>query len=242
MNFMAVSSSSLGLALHFNPKRGGTKTQQTVIWAMKLALFSINSFQESNNPVGGVGCAIPYAPLGGYTAAAVRLDGVLRKPFVEFRPHDPIRLSSGEHGDMPPAHFEVFLVLAGHCVHQALGRQGWHDVVLRSSHYQQRLADAAQVDAPPADGECVFEQLIVMIQLSDELLEKAPWHTDEIIGPVTHGFVNRDVLLTIHVKPEARESRNIVGGAEHFKAGGHQARGHTAEALDHKINWKGVPA
>jgi hypothetical protein len=37
MNFMAVSSSSLGLALHFNLKRGGTKTQQTVIWAMKLA-------------------------------------------------------------------------------------------------------------------------------------------------------------------------------------------------------------
>jgi hypothetical protein len=37
MNFMAVSSSSLGLALHFNPKRGGTKAQQTVIWAMKLA-------------------------------------------------------------------------------------------------------------------------------------------------------------------------------------------------------------
>jgi hypothetical protein len=31
MNFMAVSSSSLGLALHFNPKRGGTKTQHTVI-------------------------------------------------------------------------------------------------------------------------------------------------------------------------------------------------------------------
>jgi hypothetical protein len=37
MNFMAVSSSSLGLALHFNPKRGGTKAQQTVICAMKLA-------------------------------------------------------------------------------------------------------------------------------------------------------------------------------------------------------------
>jgi hypothetical protein len=37
MNFMAVSSSSLGLAWHFNPKRGGTKAQQTVIWAMKLA-------------------------------------------------------------------------------------------------------------------------------------------------------------------------------------------------------------
>src|SRR4029453_11278126 len=37
MNFMAVSSSSLGLALHFNLKRGGTKAQQTVIWAMKLA-------------------------------------------------------------------------------------------------------------------------------------------------------------------------------------------------------------
>jgi hypothetical protein len=37
MNFMAVSSSSLGLALHFNPKRGGAKAQQTVIWAMKLA-------------------------------------------------------------------------------------------------------------------------------------------------------------------------------------------------------------
>jgi hypothetical protein len=34
---MAVSSSSLGLAWHFNPKRGGTKAQQTVIWAMKLA-------------------------------------------------------------------------------------------------------------------------------------------------------------------------------------------------------------
>jgi hypothetical protein len=31
MNFMAVSSSSLGLAWHFNPKRGGTKAQQTVI-------------------------------------------------------------------------------------------------------------------------------------------------------------------------------------------------------------------
>src|SRR4029450_5048333 len=39
MNFMAVSSSSLGLALHFNLKRGGTKAQQTVIWAMKLALL-----------------------------------------------------------------------------------------------------------------------------------------------------------------------------------------------------------
>jgi hypothetical protein len=38
MNFMAGSSSSLGLASHFNPKRGGTKAQQTVIWAMKLAL------------------------------------------------------------------------------------------------------------------------------------------------------------------------------------------------------------
>jgi hypothetical protein len=38
MNFMAVSSSSLGLALHFNPKRGGAKAQQTVIWAMKLAI------------------------------------------------------------------------------------------------------------------------------------------------------------------------------------------------------------
>jgi hypothetical protein len=25
--------------LHFNPKRGGTKAQQTVIWAMKLANF-----------------------------------------------------------------------------------------------------------------------------------------------------------------------------------------------------------
>jgi hypothetical protein len=37
MNFMAGSSSSLGLASHFNPKRGGTKAQQTVIWAMKLA-------------------------------------------------------------------------------------------------------------------------------------------------------------------------------------------------------------
>jgi hypothetical protein len=35
---MAVSSSSLGLAWHFNPKGGGTKAQQTVIWAMKLAL------------------------------------------------------------------------------------------------------------------------------------------------------------------------------------------------------------
>jgi hypothetical protein len=40
MNFMAVSSSSLGLALHFNPKRGGAKAQQTVIWAMKLAIIS----------------------------------------------------------------------------------------------------------------------------------------------------------------------------------------------------------
>jgi hypothetical protein len=40
MHFMAVSSSSLGLALHFNPKRGGTKAQQTVIWAMKLAKSS----------------------------------------------------------------------------------------------------------------------------------------------------------------------------------------------------------
>jgi hypothetical protein len=39
MNFMAVSSSSLGLALHFNPKRGGAKAQQTVIWAMKLAII-----------------------------------------------------------------------------------------------------------------------------------------------------------------------------------------------------------
>jgi hypothetical protein len=39
MNFMAVSSSSLGLAWHFNPKRGGAKAQQTVIWAMKLAVF-----------------------------------------------------------------------------------------------------------------------------------------------------------------------------------------------------------
>src|SRR5437868_370024 len=38
-------------------------------------------------------------------------------------------------------------------------------------------------------------QLIVIIQLSDELLEKAPWHTDEIIGPVTHGFVNRRFLI-----------------------------------------------
>jgi hypothetical protein len=31
----------LGLALHFNPKRGGTKAQQTVIWAMKLH-FRVN--------------------------------------------------------------------------------------------------------------------------------------------------------------------------------------------------------
>src|SRR5213594_640368 len=100
----------------------------------------------------------------------------------------------------------------------------------------------AQVNAPSADGEGAFEQLIFIIQLSDEFLEKAPWHADEIVGPVIHGFVNRDVLLAVHVKPEAREGRNIVGGAEHFKAGGHQARGHTAEALDHKINWKGVPA
>src|SRR4030095_6747080 len=43
MNFMAVSSSSLGLALHFNPKRGGAKAQQTVIWAMKLAVGPIRS-------------------------------------------------------------------------------------------------------------------------------------------------------------------------------------------------------
>jgi len=50
MNFMAVSSSSLGLASHFNPKRGGTKAQQTVIWAMKLAknrkTFTLASLQN----------------------------------------------------------------------------------------------------------------------------------------------------------------------------------------------------
>jgi hypothetical protein len=60
MNFMAVSSSSLGLALHFNPKRGGTKAQQTVIWAMKLAVFSLTiiadgkrafSIDNSANPM-----------------------------------------------------------------------------------------------------------------------------------------------------------------------------------------------
>jgi hypothetical protein len=45
MNFMAVSSSSLGLALHFNPKRGGAKAQQTVIWAMKLAYISMVLFK-----------------------------------------------------------------------------------------------------------------------------------------------------------------------------------------------------
>jgi hypothetical protein len=43
MNFMAGSSSSLGLASHFNPKRGGTKAQQTVIWAMKLAQKTTNA-------------------------------------------------------------------------------------------------------------------------------------------------------------------------------------------------------
>src|SRR5262249_12250544 len=143
---------------------------------------------------------------------------------------------------MPPAHFEVFLVPAGHCVHQSLGRQGWHDIVLRSSHHQEWLADVAQVNAPSADGELAFDQCIFIIQFCDELLEKASWHADEIISPATHGFVNRDVLLAVHVKPEARESRNIVGGAKHFKAGSHQARGHTAEALDHEINWESVPA
>jgi len=46
MNFMAVSASSLGLTWHFNPKRGGTKAQQTVIWAMKLADLICKKSQE----------------------------------------------------------------------------------------------------------------------------------------------------------------------------------------------------
>src|SRR5215475_15621971 len=37
----------------------------------KALLFSIKSFQESNNPLGGVWFAIPDAPLGGYTARAM---------------------------------------------------------------------------------------------------------------------------------------------------------------------------
>jgi hypothetical protein len=37
----------LGLALHFNPKRGGTKAQQTVIWAMKLANFPVLMFSRT---------------------------------------------------------------------------------------------------------------------------------------------------------------------------------------------------
>src|SRR4030095_6954508 len=40
MNFMAVSSSSLGLVRHINHKRGGTSLQSTVIRDMKLALFA----------------------------------------------------------------------------------------------------------------------------------------------------------------------------------------------------------
>jgi hypothetical protein len=49
MNFMAVSSSSLGLALHFNPKRGGTKAQQTVIRAMKLAQIFTHYFAQRSD-------------------------------------------------------------------------------------------------------------------------------------------------------------------------------------------------
>jgi hypothetical protein len=51
MNVMAVSSSSLGLALHFNPKRGGAKAQQTVIWAMKLAPILLDEFVSTRSVV-----------------------------------------------------------------------------------------------------------------------------------------------------------------------------------------------